>query len=103
MPKGAMTLEKLAHMVKRGFDYVDRSFSAVDQRFNRVEGDVRQMKTGIQTMQVDIQEIKSNLNMTQNDVAAMRRRLDQTAEGYELLALERRVDVLERKTRIRKA
>ena len=65
-----MSYDKLAKIIKVGFDQVDRRFDSVENRLTRLENGVE------------------NINL----------RLDNTAYRFELNELDQRVSVLEHKT-----
>ncbi len=69
-------LERLAMMVKQGFDQVDQRFAAVDRRFEGIEGRLDRLEQG------------------QDEV---RMRLDQAAYRFELVELTHRVKTIENK------
>ncbi len=75
-----VTIDALAGMVKKGFDSIDetvkKGFSSVDVRFNRVEKKMDDLEQGQE-------EIKLKLG--------------NVAYRFELVELERRIEILERK------
>lgn len=71
-----ITIEKLAGMVKAGFDSVDKRFDEVDKRFDRVEKAIVTLAQG------------------QEDIKL---RLSNVAYRFELQELEQRVKRLEAK------
>lgn len=75
------TIEDLSRMIKAGFDQVTGQFGHVDNEFAGVRKELGQL-------QIDVSDIKL--------------RLDQAAYRFELVELERRVDVLEKHTGLQK-
>lgn len=69
MPKGVMTLEKLARMVQQGF-------TSVDQRFDRLE---------------------ARMDSLESETSAVRRQIRRAIYEPEFVALDRRVISLERR------
>lgn len=88
MPKGKMTLEKLAVMVQEALfaneeslkRYIDKRFAAIERRLDAIE---------------------SRLDSLEAEVSSIRRQLDQAVYQHEFNALEQRVEELERKAGIR--
>jgi len=70
MAKKKVTTEDLAVMMKNGFDGVDGQFKGVNQRLDKLEAGQEDIKL----------------------------RLDRAAYKFELMALEKRVEVLEKQT-----
>lgn len=68
-------------MIKNGFVGVDERFNEMGRRFNKVEGDMKELKDGQERMEL---------------------RLTNVAYRFELQELQARVDVLEKKTGIKK-
>lgn len=81
MPKGKMTLEKLAGMVQQGFISLEESLS---QRIDEVE-----------------RRLSERLDRVEAEIAAIRRQLRQAVYQHEFDSLERRIEILEQKARIR--
>ena len=74
--KKIIQLDDLAVMVKDGFDQVDKRFDQVDKRFNHLE-------KVVDTLEKGQEEIKL--------------RLDNVAYCFELVELQKRVEILEKK------
>jgi polyhydroxyalkanoate synthesis regulator phasin len=81
MPKGKMTLEKLARMVQQSFASMEGS---MNQRIDAVQ-----------------EELGGRLDGLQVEVSGVHRQLNRAVYESEFHALENRVTALERKTRIR--
>jgi hypothetical protein len=87
MKKKNISIDQLAQMVQRGFDEtakkdeMDRRFEHVDKRFDAVDKRLDKLEQGHE-------EIKL--------------RLDNVAYRFELVELQRRVELLEKKTGIKK-
>jgi len=76
MNKLVATVDNLAVAVKKGFDYVDKRFDGVDKRFDGVDKRLDSLERGHE-------EIKL--------------KLDNVAYRFELVELQRRVEILEKK------
>lgn len=80
MPKGPITLEKLAAMVEQGFssmqEYMDMRFTALEARVSALE---------------------LRMDKIEAEVAAIRRQLHHAIYQPEFVLLEKRVSALERK------
>lgn len=87
MPKGAMTLEKLAGMVQQGFDSMDARFTSLENRVTAIEK--------------RLNAIEARLDSLESEIMAIRRQLAKAVYQYEFDALERRIVVLEGKAGIR--
>ena len=74
--KKIIQLDDLAVMVKDGFDQVDKRFDQVDKQFNHLE-------KVVDTLEKGQEEIKL--------------RLDNVAYCFELVELQKRVEILEKK------
>jgi len=72
-----VTIDVLAGMVKKGFDHMDERFNQHDKRFETIEKKMDDLEQGQE-------EIKLKLG--------------NVAYRFELVELERRVQILERKT-----
>ncbi|MBM3205744.1 hypothetical protein FJZ41_02790 [Candidatus Shapirobacteria bacterium] len=85
MKKKNISIDQLAQMVQRGFNEtavnMDRRFEHVDKRFDAVDKRLDKLEQGHE-------EIKL--------------RLDNVAYRFELVELQRRVEILEKKTGIKK-
>lgn len=80
-----ITMEDLAGMVQRGFGSMDEKFNKTDERFDKVENNLRIISE----------------NNTREHKAIMLR-LDNVAYRFELVELQKRVELLEKKTGIKK-
>lgn len=78
MKEKNVTIDDLARMVKSGFDSVDKRFDGVDGKF------------------IGIEKRLDNLERGQEDIKL---RLDNVAYRFELLELQRRVELLEKKAK----
>lgn len=81
IPKGKMTLEKLARMVQQGFTSLEES---LNRRIDEVE-----------------RRLSERLDRVEAEIAAVRRQLRQAVYQHEFDVLERRVEALEHKAGIR--
>jgi uncharacterized protein (UPF0335 family) len=73
-----MTLEKLAVMVKNGFDDVQNTFVLVFRKFEKIDERFERIETDIGYIKHDVEDIKL--------------RLDSKADRFELKVLEKRFD-----------
>jgi polyhydroxyalkanoate synthesis regulator phasin len=83
MPKGKMTIEKLAGFMKDSFSTFEERFDGVEQRFQTIEDRMEQ-----------------RFNRIDAELAAIRRQQSQAVYQPELVALDRRVTRLEKKVGI---
>ncbi|MEK7637403.1 MAG: hypothetical protein AAB402_03405 [Patescibacteria group bacterium] len=77
--KERMSYDKLATLIKQGFDQVEVQFVRVDEQLGTINGRLTRLETGVE-----------NINL----------RLDNVAYRFELNELDQRVSTLERKTGI---
>ena len=77
--KERMSYDKLATLIKQGFDQVEVQFVRVDEQLGTINGRLTRLETGV-----------GNINL----------RLDNVAYRFELNELDQRVSTLERKTGI---
>ncbi len=88
MPKGKMTLEKLAGMVQQGFTSIENSFN---QRIDALAAELRER----------LDRLEGRMDSLETEIAAIRRQLNNAVYQPELHAIERRIVTLERKAGIR--
>jgi len=81
--KKIIQLDDLAVMVKDGFDQVDKRFDQVDKRFDQVDKQFNHLEKVVDTLEKGQEEIKL--------------RLDNVAYCFELVELQKRVEILEKK------
>lgn len=62
MPKQKMSLEKLAGMVKRGFDSIDKRFDSVDKRFESIDKRFDKVDTEIKELKMADARIERKLD-----------------------------------------
>ena len=91
--KGSNEVENLTVMVKEGFDGVDEK---IDQEINGVKGEINGVKG-------EIRGINIKLDILGRGLEEVKMRLSNVAYRFELVDLEKRVDVVEGKLGIGKA
>ena len=96
MKKKKITIDDLAMMTKRGFDEIGesikRGFEGVGKRFEEVDKRFEGVNNNIR--------ILSDNNAREHE--DLKLRLDNVAYRFELVELQKRVEVLEKKTGVKK-
>ena len=78
--KDKITIDDIALMIGKGFEHVDKRFKQVDKRMDSLERGQKEI-------------IKSNTQ----EHEAMQMKLDNVAYRFELVELQHRVEILEKK------
>ena len=81
-----ITTDNLAVMIKQGFDQTDKRFDQIDKRFDRVDKRFDRVEGRLDCLEKGQEEIKL--------------KLDNVAYPFELVELQKRVEILEKKLQI---
>lgn len=94
-------IDNLAAMTKREFDKVDQRFKGVDQKFKGIDQRFDEMDQRFDEMDQKFDEMDQKINNLSEDNARehgeIKIRLDNVAYRFELVALQKRVEVLEKR------
>ena len=108
-----ITMDDLAAMVKLGFDETGEKFEEIKDEISGIKTEIGGLKTEIGGLKTEAGGLKKEMGGLKTKVEnlreanaqehqATRSRLDNVAHRFELVNLEKRVDILERKVDARR-
>ncbi|MDP3724358.1 MAG: hypothetical protein Q8R11_01860 [bacterium] len=102
-PQKGITLDDLALMIKQGFDGVGEDMGAMKKELQdevgTLRGEVGTLRGEMGTLRGEVGTLKKVMD---NGFEKVNLRLDNVAHRFELVELEKRVDVLEDRAGVRK-
>lgn len=95
MPKGTMTLDKLAWMVQQGFATMEKSF------IQQIDELATELRGRLDRLEVRMTSLENRIDGLEAEVAAIHRQLIHAVYENEFTTHERRVEKLERRAGLR--